>query len=431
MTDPAEGARVPGERRRRLEAERRGSREAEAPPAGAAPAGAGSVLPAGARRRPRWLLPALVAGLVCVVAVVVALVALGGQDDEDGGATEAAGSRTPTVLLGLERDGRLTGAALLAVGPEETSALLVPSRLVVDVAGGGRGPLADSVALSAQAPGNAVADVLDVRVDGTWLLTEQALAGLVDTVGGITVDVDAEVPADGAALAPGAGQQLSGAEAAAFATHLGREEAEAVRLARMEQVVSAVLAELPADPAQIATVVGGLEGSRVTLAVEDLADLLAAASRAVDDGSYGATVLPVNEIATGGDEVLYGLDDEAAAQVLASRFADVRREGGDDAVRVLVQNGFGTPGLGDAARSRLVDEGFRFVGGGNASTLGRPTSLVLVPSGGRADRDAGLAVADALGLPPDVVAVGQEAPTTADVVVVLGADFAEVADSTP
>jgi hypothetical protein len=98
---------------------------------------------------------------------------------------------------------------------------------------------------------------------------------------------------------------------------------------------------------------------------------------------------------------------------------------------VLVQNGVGAPGLGDDARSRLVDEGFRFVGGGNAELLGRQTSAVLVPSSSASDRELGLAVAAALGLPAEVVAVGQEAPTTAEVVVVLGADFAEVAGRAP
>jgi hypothetical protein len=98
---------------------------------------------------------------------------------------------------------------------------------------------------------------------------------------------------------------------------------------------------------------------------------------------------------------------------------------------VLVQNGVGTPGLGDSARDLLVDAGFRFVGGGNAATLGQPTSAVLVPSNSTANRELGRSVAEALGLPAEVVAVGQEAPTTADVVVVLGADFAERADRTP
>jgi len=59
--------------------------------------------------------------------------------------------------------------------------------------------------------------------------------------------------------------------------------------------------------------------------------------------------------------------------------------------------------------------------------LGRRTSAVLVPQDTPRLREAGVGVVEALGLPQDVLAVGREAPTTADVIVVLGADFAEVA----
>lgn len=383
------------------------------------------MLPAEPRGRPRWLVPAAVVAVLVLAAAVVALVVgPGAAPDENGPAADSA-ARVDTVLVGLQQGDRLAAASLLAVGADQASALLVPTRLVVDVAAGGRGPLAEAAAVGPAAPGNAVADVLDVRVDGTWLLTPGALAALVDAVGGVPVDVDVDVQADAVALPAGSGQRLSGVQAAAFATHLGDDEAEAVRLARFEQVVSGVVAALPDGPAEVARLLATVEGDVSTLDEADLTEILAAASERIDEAAYGASVLPVNEIATGGEQVLYGLDDEAAAEVLRTRFAGAQRAGARESLRVLVQNGVGVPGLGDAARTRLVEAGFRFVGGGNAQSLGRERTAVLVPSGGSADRDAGVAVAEALGLPADVVAVGQEAPTTADVVVVLGADFAE------
>lgn len=411
-----------GERRERIERERR-ERTERMEPHGP------SVLPSGSNsgRTGRWVLPAVaVVALLAAAAVVLGFVT-GRDGDTPAGGDGEGEAATSTALVTLAQDGRLTGASLVAVGPEETSALLVPSRLVVDVAGGGRVPLAEALGVSPDAAGDAVEDALDVRVDGTWLLTAAGLARLVDAVGGVAVEVAAPVQAGDVVLEPGAPQRLTGQQAAALATTLDEDEAEAGRLARQETVLAAALEALPEDRAEVEELLAGLgEESRTTFEPARLAALLADVSASVSAGSYGATVLPVDEIATGGDEVLYGVDDEAAAELLASRFADVQRAGAADAVRVLVQNGAGTPGLGDAARDRLVDAGFRFVGGGNAATLGRPSTAVLVPSGERADREVGLAVAEALGLAPDVVAVGQEAPTTADVVVVLGEDFAEV-----
>ena len=432
-----------GERRARLEQERRENRKRgrrAAPRTSRAaehrgrPAGPGSVLPdaRGGRRGSRRVIAAVVAALVLLVAAVVVLALLGdrdaGPDGDAGPGGGAADATTSTVLAAIAADGQLTGASLLAIGPDATSALLVPSRLLVDVPGGGRVPLAEALTVSADAAGDAVADALDVRVDGTWVLTAAGLAQLVDALGGVAADVDTPVRAGDVALAPGDDQQLTGEQAAALATALGEDEAEAARLARQEAVLAATVRALPDDTEEVTALLTSLtEESTSTFPDDRLAQLLTTASAALQDGSYGATVLPVREIATGGDEVLYGIDDAGAAELLASRFADVRRAGAEDAVRVLVQNGAGTPGLGDAARDRLVEAGFRFVGGGNAATLGRATSVVLVPSDERADREAGAAVAEALGLSPDVVAVGQEAPTTAEVVVVLGQDFAELA----
>lgn len=406
-----------------------------APPARARPSRqrpTSAVLPeeGGEPGRRRWLL--WLAALVVVVLAAVAVWVLLGRDDgpaED--ATGGAPRRTATTLVALEVEGRLTGASLLSSGEDETAALLVPSRLVVDVASGGRIPLRDAVAVSDAAPGNAVGDLLGVRVDGTWVLTGAGLGQLVDAVGGVVVDADTEVRAGDVVVPAGAGQRLTGAQALAFATSLGESEAEAVRLARQEQVTSSLLAALPTDAAQVGELLTGLaDGSRTTLPDGELPQRLAAVAGHAAAGAYGASVLPVVDIATGG-ETLYGLDDAAAAEVLTSRFAGAQREGAQESTRVLVQNGAGLPGLADDARTRLVEAGFRFVGGGNAEQLGRETSVVLVPDDSAASRESGGAVAEALGLPPEVVAVGQEAPTTADVIVVLGADFAAAVGRTP
>lgn len=387
------------------------------------------------RRRPRWLVPVL-AGLVALVVLAVAAVAVLRPDDA--AVPDAAPTATPatdrSLLLGVvDGAGDLTGTALLAAGADQTSALLVPSRLLVDVPSGGRVALRDALDTGDTAPAQAVGDALEVRVDGTWVLTTTGLAQLVDALGGVVVDVDVAIVAGDVSLAPGPAQTLTGVQAAAFATQLVEGEAEPGRLARLDQVLSGVLGLLPQDTAAVEQQLLALgDESRTTYALGDLAAVLADVADDVASDAYAATVLPVTEIATGAEEVLYGLDDEAASRVLADRFAGVQRDGTGQSPRVLVQNGVGTPGLGEEARNLLVEEGLRYVGGGNAETLGRATTVVAVPTDDAESRELGTQVAAALGLEPDVVAVGLDAPTLADVVVVLGADFAElVAAGTP
>ncbi|WP_461024640.1 LCP family protein, partial [Thalassiella azotivora] len=344
--------------------------------------------------------------------------------DAGGGATQ----RTFVMALTDPASG-VVGAALVGTDGRTTSALLMPSRLLVDVAGGGRVPLGDALATGDAAVGQSVEDALDVRVDGTWVLTTDGLQELVNALGGVAVDVPAAVTTDSVTIPAGNGQRLDGVQAVAYATYLAPEEAETARSARLSQVLTGLLSYLPSAVSDVEGLLLSLgENSRSTQPVEVLAEVLVEVKQTLTSNQYGATVLPVQEISTGDENVIYGIDEAEAGPVLQTRFSGALRPGGPDAVRVLVQNGVGSPGLGDRARDRLVEAGFRYVGGGNATSLGRDTSVVAVASDSPEDREDGLAVAEALGLPAEVVAVGRDAPTLADVVVVLGQDFADQAD---
>ena len=98
-----------------------------------------------------------------------------------------------------------------------------------------------------------------------------------------------------------------------------------------------------------------------------------------------------------------------------------QRPGGD--VRVLVQNGAGTPGLGSTARDLLVAQGFTYVPGGNASSFGNAHSVVLITDATADKRAEGMAVVKALGLPDSALRVTSQGQSIADVVVVLGKDY--------
>jgi hypothetical protein len=110
---------------------------------------------------------------------------------------------------------------------------------------------------------------------------------------------------------------------------------------------------------------------------------------------------------------------------LESLFAgSLLRDPSGQAVRVLVENGVGTPDLVERARARLVDDGFRFVNGGNAATLDdTEPSVVLVADGSQDSQQQGIRVARSLGLPQSSIATNPRGQTVADVIVILGADF--------
>jgi hypothetical protein len=312
---------------------------------------------------------------------------------------------------------------------DQTDVLMVPSRLIVDVAGQGNVLLADSLDTGPDAPGQAVADLLDLRVDGSWVLTLDGLVALVESVDGVVVDVDVPVSTTDGRINPGPDQRLNGVQAGTFAGWLQVDESEAARLARVDQVLAQVLEGLPEGTNAVGSTLSALEDdSRSTFDALELAERVDQLAGDARSDRYAATVLQTTEIAIG-DITAYGVDDEAVANLLATRFAGARSEGGDDSARVLVQNGDGTPGLGEQARDRLVDAGFRYVGGGNATTLGQQETVVAVQEDTPDARAQGLAVAEALGLGEDVLAVGLETPTLADIVVVLGADFATIAES--
>jgi hypothetical protein len=340
--------------------------------------------------------------------------------------TGAKAEPAPTVQV---QAGDVTGLSLLAAGGGSAQQVLVPSRLLLDVPGAGRVPMSRALAGSAEAPGQALTDALEVQVDATWTLDSRALAALVDRVGGVVVNVDADVTRGtqvGAAVLVGAGpqQKLAGAQAAQFAQFLGADEPEAARLARQEQVLRAVLSALPDDPATIRTIVGDLPGAPKGAALDAVARVVSASRLATAANELASTVLPTKEIDAGGAVVAYGLDDKAAAELVEARLAGARLPVASVGhVRVLVQNGVGAPGLGDSARSRLLKAGLRYAAGGNLPGFGQKESVVLLRDASSANRARGTAVARALGLGESSLRVSETAPTVADIVVILGEDY--------
>ncbi len=379
--------------------------------------------------RDRTLTLLLVGVLLLVVAIASGVVwLLRSQPSPTTGPVTVPPATTQQTLYAALADpgGHLVAGTILAVGADSAVSILTPSRLLIEVPGAGRRELADAFATASDAPAKGLADALQVRIDGTWILSTTGLASLVDAAGGVVVDVDHQLTEGTLTVAAGAGQHLDGAQAALVASARAPDEPEEARLARFNSVLSAVLASMKGSTAELTQQLGGLgAGSRSTLPAERLSAVLYALHARSAASGLSSSVLPVTAIGSGADAV-FGLDEARAAALVKTQLPGALVPPPDvGTVRVLVRNGVGTPGLSQAAHDRIVAAGLRFVAGGNAEVFGQPRTSVLVASDSPADLEKGRRVAAALGVPAANVAVDALGSTQADVFVILGQDFAD------
>lgn len=376
------------------------------------------------RQRRRLILALTVALALLVAAVVVVLVVRGGSDSPD--VVEPQGRTQQTLLMQVRgADGTALASALLAHDPpsETGSVVLVPPQVIVDLPGAGSLPFGQALTSGQpNGPRDALADLLGVTVDATWVLDAGALAALIDGVGGITASVDVPVVQDGIVVVPQGEQKLDGARALALLGYLATGEQEQARLARQQQVIDGLLRALPDDAPAVTVLLTGLgAGSMVSVPVTALTDLLLGLKADAEQQQLQYDSLPVIPIDPGGGVTAFRLNEEAARalvdRALAQSVPAGERETGN---RVLVLNGVGR-GIGEAARTKLVDADFVFVGARNAENFEYATTQILVPEATPEAQMLGERVAAALGVPPDVRQA--DLGTIADVVVIIGADF--------
>jgi len=383
------------------------------------------------RRRRRRRAVAAVLTLAVLATALVTLFFVR-QDDPPPADPVVAGRAQRTLLVQVRAaDRSAVSNALLAhdAGAASGAVLLVPPQVLATAPGSAAEPFGQVLRTRPPASSRkALADLLGVSVDGSWVLDLPTLARLVDGLGGVPVDVD--VPVLGGRggrtvlLQPGE-QVVDGARATSYVTYLARGEQEQVRLARVQELLDGVLQQLPPSPQQVAGLLDtlGRASELDGTDVPGLADLLAglAADQRADGVLYDT--LPVRAVDTGAREPSLRLDAGRSAQVvdrlLAASVTPGARQGGN---RVRVFDGVGTPAVGEAVRDRLVEAGLVYVSGGRAASLGVARTEVQVGEATPEQVALGQRVAAALGVPPD--AVRSSAPTSvADVVVVVGADF--------
>lgn len=360
--------------------------------------------------------------LVLVVAATVLLVKNGGKDSKH----NAQAVRTQRTLLFQMKaaDGTAASSALIAEDPKsgQGAVVLIQPQVIANVLGVATGDFSHTLVTGGvNGSRNALSDLMGVTIDGSWVVSEAAMARLVDSVGGVQVNVDAVVQHGRQILLNPGQQRLGGASAVAFATYLAPGEQEQTRLTRLQAVFDAVITHLPADTASLLGSLGS--GSVTTQSTAIVADILQKLGKDDAKNNVQYQSLPVTKVDVDENQ-RFRIDADADKQLvdnlLAQSIPPGARKSGN---RVLVLNGVGTPGLSDKVRAKLVSKGFVFIGRGNAPHFGFTKTLVLVPAATQQSVDVGQSVARALGVSISQVQTTDEIGTIADVVVIVGSDF--------
>jgi LytR cell envelope-related transcriptional attenuator len=278
------------------------------------------------------------------------------------------------VLLVVRTDAGSLPLVVGSTGFGTSGALVVPPAVQLVIPGQGESSVREALELPSRQAATAVGNLLGVWIEEGATIEADRLAAMADEVGGVRIGGDLV----------GGRRVAEMFEASADGDVVGLQVV-------MEALLSADEAWSPSD-----------------LADTDDPD---AVIRVLEDAS-GAEVVTLEA-----DEVASGMLRTTPQQVSD---ALVEAFGGPavQAVPVIVLNGNGVPGIGEAVAERLLPGGFRVAVSENASDFHHPETLIVVGS----PDDVGLAerVRDLLGEGSVSVSVGSG---IAPVTVVIGKDF--------
>ncbi|MEU5885711.1 LytR C-terminal domain-containing protein [Streptomyces sp. NPDC047461] len=384
-----------------------------------------------AKRRARSRLVALV--------VVLALTAVGGvgylwyagklpglsssSDSKTGTATSAAAQKRDVIVVHLhntKKGGTSTALLVDNTTTQQGTTVLLPNSLAVADDDGSTTTLAKSVEDDGSSgTREAIDTVLGTEIQGTWRLDTPYLQNLVDIIGNIEIDTNAEVPDPDAKkgtaplVSKGKDRTLGGKAAVAYATYRASGEAQNAQLERFGQVMQGVLRKVSSD-AQGATVTVQTLAQILdpSLTDKDLGTFLAKLADLAKGGDYKTALLPVQTDGT--------LSAQASDSVVKDVLGGTAKSPDKDAaVRVSVQNASGVKGNSEKARIVLLNGGFTFLEGGTASAAQSASKVVYTDA---ADKENATEVAKTLGLPTSAVTKGKTS-SNANVSVVLGQDY--------
>ncbi|MFJ5259701.1 LytR C-terminal domain-containing protein [Streptomyces sp. NPDC088387] len=383
-----------------------------------------------AKRRARGRLVAIVVALSLVVAGGVGYLWYAGKlpgvssSGDSAGATTASGAQKRNVIVVHLHDTKKTGTSTALLVDNTTTkqgtTVLLPNSLALTGDDGSTTTLTKSVDDDGSSGTREALDTaLGTSIQGTWRLDTPYLQNLVDLVGNIEVDTNADVPDPDAKkgetplVRKGENQTLSGKAAVAYATYKGSGEEQNAQLERFGQVMQGVLRKMSSDATAATTTVQTLaQILDPPLTDKDLGTFLAGLSDLAKSGDYKTAMLPVEGDGT--------LNAQATASVVKDVLGGTAKSPDQDAaVRVSVQNATGAKERTEDARVTLLNGGFTFLEGGTASAA-EATSKVTYKDD--TDKENASEVAKTLGLPAGAVAKG-DVSANADVTVVLGQDY--------
>ncbi len=266
-------------------------------------------------------------------------------------------------------------AVVGSTGSGTGGALVIPPSALVVVPGQGESTVGEALDLPPRQAATAVSNLLGVWIDEQATIDADRIAQVTDESGGILIG----------------GDTATGQEVADMLV-----EPDAGGVAAFQIVLEALLSS-------------DVEwASADFVAAEHPGSVVRALTTAA--GSEVAT-LQVDEVASG----IFRASPEQVTDALVEAFGGPAEE----AVPVIVLNGNGVPGIGEAVAERLLPGGFRVAVSQNASDFDHPETLIVVGS----PDDVALAerVRDLLGVGSVYVSVGSG---IAPVTIVVGKDFA-------
>lgn len=397
------------------------------------------------RRTTRHLILSLAAVAVFAVAFAGIYVWSSNKDEPTPQPTATA-SPSPTVppvtpnretlLLQATTDAGAVGNLLTGLPPDlpqaTRTATLMPLRsdLIVSAPGVGPEPLLESVGgLNGQQSAATVAATVGLRVDVSWRMDRKALAGLVDSVGGLPITIQTPLrirdEAGDVVLRLRAGRQrLSGTDASWYALGSVRGQSVPVATDRFEAVILPTIERLPTNDIDIRealTALGALAPS--SIGAQELADYLLELSTSMREDRATTLDLPVSELAFAGASVSW-LDYAGATPRLRRSVPYALWQAGvDGPARVLVTGPDGEAEAISAARQALTEADLVFVDGRGTPAQPQRRTTIL----GRGDPLLTRQVAQTLGTADAQMDLVPAQPLRgqpwADVDVVLGTSF--------
>lgn len=192
-----------------------------------------------------------------------------------------------TLLVQLAGDDKATGGLALLVKEEKVGLRVfnISPRVVSLFGSAGLMTVAEA---GTQVPPKVVAEALatatGIRIDGTLTMQRLAIAGLVDSVGGVQVDAKSGLLVSGPNeeakyVAPGT-QTLNGQHAAGYAMIRQVIESEDEQVARMDEVIRALFSKLPTDDAKADETIAALGSlARSNVSTSDISKFLVSLNR--------------------------------------------------------------------------------------------------------------------------------------------------------